>query len=848
MDFDIGRHLVNLSANGRLGATGLLHTPPASLQQIFAGLANSGSKRMTIYFHGGVTNEVLGLQLARHLYPEISENCDSYPVFFIWESGVLERIQSTMIDVVESSPLFMRVLKHLTRSLAHLLPRPDPHSPEAVETAWLLQNIEEARLFLDEPATLMLLDSQLGRVQRPFLDPDVIQLQRDLAADSQADRALGAIIAAAQHHASIATSEAAPTTGPQPANGATGYLSQTILDQLLGLQSPAEYAEMEFSSTRLRRLTKPTDWFFVSSLMRKIIERFENGTDHGFLGTILEEMYRNLYADKVGRFLWDGMKEKAAKAYDSIESGASADNTPGGTLFLKLLREHQKQHGPVELNLVGHSAGSIHISHFVDCGVQMDPEQFNVESIIFLAPACNFELFTAKLIPHANRINKLRIFTMSDTYERLDPLIKLMPAVYPHSLLYLVSGLFEDKPDTPLLGLARHLEREGIPLLNEVQDFLELFNPGSVVYSKTTEDAPSGEQANFTSHYGLWGPNLNRATLDSIAYTIRPAAVNELEELVATIPITSPDDANSSDASLTSNWPQPIGLEDSEFYGAGAILEQIIGTDDIVDHAVIDALMRAGRAVARIVAPGFVNFSEVEPAQRRPAWLRAKQSDQLFDGYGTGWILGNARRVLITNNHVLPLPETAAAAAVEFGFERDLRRGVRAKFVTRLRPNELFITDPNMAFGGLDYTVVALSRPAPEEFGYLEPVQGVTAVGASNIFIVQHPGGAGKAYVLTNNHKVSLPQRYVTYISDTLEGSSGSALFDDRVRLVGIHHLGNYVENIGGIAEQVNLGSRIEFVIEDIACKLRAMNDWDEERVRYWFGDGMVLASWRRQA
>ncbi len=50
---------------------------------------------------------------------------------------------------------------------------------------------------------------------------------------------------------------------------------------------------------------------------------------------------------------------------------------------------------------------------------------------------------------------------MSDAHERQDPLVKLAPVAYPHSLLYLVSGLLErDGPDTPLVGLARHLEGE----------------------------------------------------------------------------------------------------------------------------------------------------------------------------------------------------------------------------------------------------------------------------------------------------------------------------------------------------------------------------------------------------
>ena len=276
-------------------------------------------------------------------------------------------------------------------------------------------------------------------------------------------------------------------------------------------------------------------------------------------------------------------------------------------------------------------------------------------------------------------------------------------------------------------------------------------------------------------------------------------------------------------------------------------MEQIIGTDDIVDHAIVDAVVRAGKAVARIVAPGIADFSRVGARAAQRCLGPGKENSPALR-----WL---RHRLDPGQRAARPDHEQPCAAASRGG--RGSHGGIRfraqparwrtsAKFIARLRPGELFITDPNMLFGGLDYTVVALSRPVPEEFGFLEPMQGITAARTTNIFIVQHPNGAGKAYALNNSRKVSLLERYVTYVSDTLEGSSGSALFDDRVRLVGIHHLGNYVETIGGVEQQVNLGSRIEFVIEDIATKLRAVPEWDEPKVREYFGDGMVLQAWRR--
>ena len=423
-----------------------------------------------------------------------------------------------MVDVVESSPLFMRLLNHLTKSLSRLLPLPDPASAEALELA---RDVEEERLYLDESAVYVPLDTHRQRLAMSLSEADVLQLQRDLASAPEADRALGAIMAAARRDAAATRAEATNTASPWHDGSEKGYLSQAILAQLTDLQPTAHYAERELLPEGLAGLTRPSDWLFAGAVLRDVVERFRSGTDHGLVGTIVEEMYRTIYAEKVGRFLWDNMKTNAEHAYDPLNS-ETRDNPPGGTLFLQLLQEYQVQHGPVESNLIGHSAGSIHISHFIARAAQMDPDHFRTNCIIFLAPACNFATFHAKLIPHASRINKFRIYTMADTYERRDPLIKLLPVAYPHSLLYLVSGLFEDVPDTPLIGLARHLQGEYVPLLPQVRSFLQQFEPPAVVYSKTADNAPPGEQAGFTSHYGIWGPDFDRATLASVASLIHP--------------------------------------------------------------------------------------------------------------------------------------------------------------------------------------------------------------------------------------------------------------------------------------------------------------------------------------
>lgn len=122
----------------------------------------------------------------------------------------------------------------------------------------------------------------------------------------------------------------------------------------------------------------------------------------------------------------------------------------------------------------------------------------------------------------------------------------------------------------------------------------------------------------------------------------------------------------------------------------------------------------------------------------------------------------------------------------------------------------------------------------------------VTTDFAEKIYVVQHPGGKPKAYVVNHNRKVNEDAHYLTYTSDTEVGSSGAALFDDNLNLIGIHHYGNHKLFVGGSEKLTNLGSRIEIVVQDIAIQLRAMGDCDEEKVKHWFGTGAVLETWQR--
>jgi hypothetical protein len=526
MTMELDKHVLILSEEGRLHRPHNGLTPYETVERILDGFAASEYPSMTIYFHGGLVPEATALGLAQHFYRKISEDFNSYPVFVIWKSGPLETLQSAMLEINNSSPLFMQVLKKLTKWVARLLDRDAP-TPSTARVAGPFSPDEVLRLIeaeelgeIDAEATTTL-DALTDAGMRPLNEDDVTDLAQALADDEDADRALGVILMAAQRRPRTASgAEPAVESAPTP-DSATGYLSAEIVERLVRQRATPEGRLARRMPESFTGFTSARDWFFAGKILRAVMERFNSGTDHGFFGTILEEMYRTLYADKVGEFLWNEMKENAAGAYEPIVPGAADNDIPGGTLFLEAIERFVNHYGPFALNVFGHSAGSIHIAQFVAAGAALMTDQFRLKNVFYTAPAINFDLFKAKMVPNSAHIDNFRIFTMSDRYERADPLVKPMPILYPHSLLYLVSGIFEDEPDCPLIGLDRHLQ--GVQD-DEVQEFLDHYRSAAfepVIYAVTPHETPVGKQAGFTSHYGAPGPNFDPGTLGSMAVQIR---------------------------------------------------------------------------------------------------------------------------------------------------------------------------------------------------------------------------------------------------------------------------------------------------------------------------------------
>lgn len=192
-------------------------------------------------------------------------------------------------------------------------------------------------------------------------------------------------------------------------------------------------------------------------------------------------------------------------------------------------------------------------------------------------------------------------------------------------------------------------------------------------------------------------------------------------------------------------------------------LERLIGRNNLTPVAFLEHGARAARSVGRITISG-------------PG-----------GGHGTGFMVSPC--LLLTNNHVLRGTEEASRSKVAFAFQDGIDGSPLVPAVFALEPLRFFVTDR-----ALDYTLVAVAPRGGQgedlsSFGrlVLSEAEGKVVVGEF-VNIIQHPRGEPKQIALRENQIVDVLERFLHYESDTREGSSGSAVFNDQWEVVALHH------------------------------------------------------------
>lgn len=247
-----------------------------------------------------------------------------------------------------------------------------------------------------------------------------------------------------------------------------------------------------------------------------------------------------------------------------------------------------------------------------------------------------------------------------------------------------------------------------------------------------------------------------------------------------------------------------------------SILEVQIEEPDFLPSIFLEAGAAAARAVGRLVIR---NGTDYTGAEQPNGWM------------GTGFLV--APGLLLTNHHVLNSPEAAQTATLQLNYRNRLDGSADVTQEFALQPDRLFITSP--VRGGLDYTFVAIDPAVTEEYGFIPMDRRAYVISPSAPGnIIQHPRGRYQEVVIQNNPILSDNGLLLHYLSDTEPGSSGSPVFDNRWRLIALHHASAH--NHAGLAAPgrgpsgyLNEGIKLSSIAADLESGRAAGTNYAEQ-------------------
>lgn len=466
-------------------------------------LAAGGQARVLVHIHGGLVPQAKGEEIAARLSGSGPHafNCpgDWEQVYIVWRSGAFETIRTNWMDLAHNDRLYNALLKKLLGFVAGKLKLPDGTGRSAGAVSGLSPAEIQRRLnaqgdnpFADVDAAVNA-GRPLGRgVETPEQDDDslVQEFSTALRLDPEFTEVAADIDAAINP----------PSAGRGGASGvgdaAAGFAILTRLDAQVrqDLDATVSLSVARAVPSALGVLKGLIE--HAAKIAVRVIKRYRQGRDHHFQATVVEELARELYGDLLGATIWGMMKQDGADHF-----------APGG-LGVALIEAFNAQ--PLARLLVtAHSAGTIWAAEMLRAAAAKAGPKADM---VFLAPAVRVSQFASALAAGGAMLGRFRSFAMKDEVERADAVLGSGAGwIYPSSLLYLVSGLFENLganalPDAAILGMQRFQQIDPTVLADAAEvaaaQSVNAFLQGradSTVYSKVTGPSP-GLSSDSTSH------------------------------------------------------------------------------------------------------------------------------------------------------------------------------------------------------------------------------------------------------------------------------------------------------------------------------------------------------------
>jgi hypothetical protein len=469
---------LSIGTEGTFLTSGAHPSSPDDVDALVDHLRQRGTKRLALYFHGGLVPGDAAMKSAAALEPDFT-SAGVHPLMFIWHTGLGETLRGNLTGLA-ATDLFKLLLKiALKRAAKHLgIDRDAKGAPVDLTDAAI-----EAELAKDEPFA-------------GFAPSQPDASARGGATGAGSDKLLLEQIQA-EIEEDLADSDAEK------------HLSDP--KQAARLDPPLKAAVS--SALESRGAIVVTVATYLGPAVFRVVKRYWQHRQHDFVPTVVEELLRVAFLANLGATLWGDMRRSAAGMWKSNGAASIAPQHAGRFLLDRLPALIA---AGLELDLIGHSAGSIAICEMLQAAASAGIA-LPVRNIILVAPAVTAKMLWDEIASRPERCRRFRMFTMSDAYETRDHLVR---GVYPRSLLYLISGILEAEADCPIAGLERHLTGRD-PYAGSALEGLHrfLYEPGANRLVLSVASAGGGGlRASATEHGGFAHDPLVR---ESIGHLLR---------------------------------------------------------------------------------------------------------------------------------------------------------------------------------------------------------------------------------------------------------------------------------------------------------------------------------------
>jgi hypothetical protein len=482
---------INTGKDGILG-----ETSEDDVKKLVAGLADK--QKVVLHFHGGLVRKESAKQKAEQL-KDVYLEAGAHPVFFVWESGLLETIRHNLHEI-NKEEIFNRLLRRvLQRAVGKLTGEGGKGiggeivGPTEIELSIELGKREagqEPYADLDKPAAV-----------EDLTEEEEERFKKDLEEDQEFQEELQAIADTAHPDAQVTEKDGSKGVTVLERRSARTLMSPEVVEELKADTAETGGKGVFESAAFLVR---------VGKILFRVIRRFVRKRDHGLYITVVEEILRELYVANLGAGIWQMMKKETADTFADPGGGPAR----GGWVFVRELRSLLAAGHRPEITLVGHSTGAVFICNLLRSVDKMRqageiPQDFKFKNVIFLAPACDFELFAEEVGKRWHLVDGFRMFTMTDKNECDDTLV---PVIYTRSLLYFVSGVVErDKDgdgwksafDRPIVGMERYFKRADVYTDAPIAAVRKFLTDGQSRVIWSVADGAAGLSSNTLSHGGF---------------------------------------------------------------------------------------------------------------------------------------------------------------------------------------------------------------------------------------------------------------------------------------------------------------------------------------------------------